>query len=95
MLFKEQMLKDYVVEMLVNFFTEMEIQKMVNVLLIPQHQLVQKVKTSLLTLTTDLMNAARRKIQTIITILAVIKILMVFTMFLGDGSDKVAFRTDG
>ena len=72
MLFKEQMLKDYVVEMLVNFFTEMEIQKMVNVLLIPQHQLVQKVKTSLLTLTTDLMNAARRKIQTIITILAVI-----------------------
>jgi hypothetical protein len=59
MVFKEQMLKDFVVEMLVNFFTEMEIQKMVNVVLIPQHQLVQKVKTSLLTLTTDLMNALR------------------------------------
>jgi hypothetical protein len=59
MVFKEQMFKDNVVEMLVNFFTEMEIQKMVNVLLIPQHQLVQKVKTSLLTLTTDLMNALR------------------------------------
>jgi hypothetical protein len=59
MVFKEQMFKDNVVEMLVNFFTEMEIQKMVNVLLIPQHQLVQKVKASLLTLTTDLMNALR------------------------------------